>query len=34
MIDQMEAEGIVGPEMGGSRGREVLPAPPAIDENG
>jgi S-DNA-T family DNA segregation ATPase FtsK/SpoIIIE len=33
MIDQMEAEGIVGPEMGGSRGREVLPAPPAIDEN-
>jgi len=33
MIDQMEAEGIVGPETGGTRGREVLPAPPA-DENG
>ena len=31
LIDQMEAEGIVGPEMGGSRGREVLPAP-AADE--
>jgi S-DNA-T family DNA segregation ATPase FtsK/SpoIIIE len=29
MIDQMEAEGIVGPETGGTRGREVLPAPPA-----
>jgi len=33
MIDQMEAEGIVGPETGGTRGREVLPAPPAV-ENG
>jgi S-DNA-T family DNA segregation ATPase FtsK/SpoIIIE len=33
MIDQMEAEGIVGPETGGTRGREVLPAPLA-DENG
>jgi S-DNA-T family DNA segregation ATPase FtsK/SpoIIIE len=28
MIDQMEADGIVGPETGGTRGREVLPAPP------
>ena len=33
MIDQMEAEGIVGPEAGGSRGREVLPAPATTDEN-
>jgi S-DNA-T family DNA segregation ATPase FtsK/SpoIIIE len=33
MIDQMEAEGIVGPETGGTRGREVRPAPPAV-ENG
>ena len=33
MIDQMEAEGIVGPETGGTRGREILPAPPT-DENG
>jgi S-DNA-T family DNA segregation ATPase FtsK/SpoIIIE len=33
MIDQMEAEGIVGPETGGTRGREVLPAPPT-GENG
>ena len=33
MIDQMEAEGIVGPEAGGSRGREVLPEPPATNEN-
>ena len=33
MIDQMEAEGIVGPETGGARGREVLPAPPVTDEN-
>jgi S-DNA-T family DNA segregation ATPase FtsK/SpoIIIE len=31
LIDQMEAEGIVGPEMGGSRGREVLPAPQGTD---
>jgi S-DNA-T family DNA segregation ATPase FtsK/SpoIIIE len=29
LIDQMEADGIVGPEMSGSRGREVLPASPA-----
>ena len=27
MIDQMEADGIIGPEQSGSRGREVLPAP-------
>ena len=33
MIDQMEADGIVGPETGGTRGREVLPAPPT-GENG
>jgi S-DNA-T family DNA segregation ATPase FtsK/SpoIIIE len=33
MIDQMEAEGVIGPEASGSRGREVLPAPPT-DENG
>jgi S-DNA-T family DNA segregation ATPase FtsK/SpoIIIE len=33
MIDQMEAEGIIGPETGGTRGREVLPQPPA-GENG
>ena len=26
LIDQMEADGIVGPEQGGTRGREVLPA--------
>ena len=25
MIDQMEAEGIIGPETSGTRGREVLP---------
>ena len=25
IIDQMEADGIIGPEQGGSRGREVLP---------
>jgi len=25
LIDQMEADGIVGPELGGTRGREVLP---------
>jgi S-DNA-T family DNA segregation ATPase FtsK/SpoIIIE len=25
LIEQMEADGIVGPDMGGSRGREVLP---------
>ena len=25
LIDQMEAEGIIGPEQGGSRGRDVLP---------
>jgi DNA segregation ATPase FtsK/SpoIIIE-like protein len=33
MIDQMEAEGIIGPETGGTRGREVLSAPPT-DGNG
>jgi DNA segregation ATPase FtsK/SpoIIIE, S-DNA-T family len=33
MIDQMEAEGIVGPETGGTRGREILPAPSTTDEN-
>lgn len=27
IIDQMEADGIIGPEQGGSRGREVLPEP-------
>jgi S-DNA-T family DNA segregation ATPase FtsK/SpoIIIE len=26
LIDQMEADGIIGPDLGGSRGREVLPA--------
>jgi S-DNA-T family DNA segregation ATPase FtsK/SpoIIIE len=26
LIEQMEADGIVGPDLGGSRGREVLPA--------
>ncbi|OQA40265.1 MAG: DNA translocase SpoIIIE [Chloroflexi bacterium ADurb.Bin325] len=25
LIDQMEADGIVGPELGGTRGREILP---------
>jgi S-DNA-T family DNA segregation ATPase FtsK/SpoIIIE len=25
LIDQMEADGIIGPEQGGSRGRDVLP---------
>ncbi len=25
LIEQMEADGVVGPDMGGSRGREVLP---------
>ena len=25
MIDQMETDGIIGPEQSGSRGREVLP---------
>ncbi len=29
LIEQMEAEGIVGPDLGGSRGREVLPGPDA-----
>jgi DNA segregation ATPase FtsK/SpoIIIE, S-DNA-T family len=27
LIDQMEADGVVGPELGGTRGREVLPEP-------
>ncbi len=31
IIDQMEAEGIIGPEQGGSRGREVLPAGAGAD---
>jgi len=26
LIDQMEADGIIGPEQGGTRGREVLPS--------
>ncbi len=26
LIDQLEANGVIGPDMGGSRGREVLPA--------
>ena len=28
LIDQMEADGVVGPDLGGSRGREVLPEQP------
>lgn len=28
LIDQMEAEGVIGPEQSGSRGREVLPEGP------
>jgi S-DNA-T family DNA segregation ATPase FtsK/SpoIIIE len=27
IIEEMEADGVVSPDMGGSRGREVLPAP-------
>jgi S-DNA-T family DNA segregation ATPase FtsK/SpoIIIE len=26
LIDQMEADGIIGPEQGGTRGRDVLPS--------
>jgi S-DNA-T family DNA segregation ATPase FtsK/SpoIIIE len=25
LIDELEANGVIGPDMGGSRGREVLP---------
>ncbi len=31
LIDQMETEGIIGPEQSGSRGREVLPEPPGTE---
>ncbi len=31
IIDQMEADGIIGPEQGGSRGREVLSAASGVD---
>jgi S-DNA-T family DNA segregation ATPase FtsK/SpoIIIE len=31
LIEQMEAEGIIGPDQGGSRGREVLPGSEAVD---
>jgi S-DNA-T family DNA segregation ATPase FtsK/SpoIIIE len=30
LIDELEAKGVIGPDLGGSRGREVLPeAPPS-----
>jgi S-DNA-T family DNA segregation ATPase FtsK/SpoIIIE len=32
LIDQMEADGVVGPELGGTRGREVLPEQPKQDQ--
>jgi S-DNA-T family DNA segregation ATPase FtsK/SpoIIIE len=25
LIDELEAKGVIGPDLGGSRGREVLP---------
>jgi S-DNA-T family DNA segregation ATPase FtsK/SpoIIIE len=31
LIEQLEADGIVGPDLGGSRGREVLPPPEGED---
>jgi S-DNA-T family DNA segregation ATPase FtsK/SpoIIIE len=33
LIDQMEADGIIGPEQSGSRGREVLPAAQGSEAN-
>ncbi len=34
LIDQMEADGIVGPEQGGTRGREVLPSAQGVEGAG
>jgi len=34
LIDQMETDGIVGPDLGGSRGREVLPQASAAGAQG
>ena len=31
LIDQMEADGVIGPEQGGSRGRDVLPGKVVTD---
>jgi S-DNA-T family DNA segregation ATPase FtsK/SpoIIIE len=33
LIEQLEADGIVGPDQGGSRGREVLPPPEGGDHS-
>jgi DNA segregation ATPase FtsK/SpoIIIE, S-DNA-T family len=32
LIDELEAKGVIGPDLGGSRGREVLPAPAGGEE--